>query len=212
MSRIVRYEIRDYKPSAHLPTQEQVDQDRQLALYQIGVEEMWDDVKQVDLIWHHLRFDQELRSQRTPEQLDAVRSYCIALIDEIESLGQDESNFPTNPSALCNWCDYVKICPATKHQIAVEMLPPEQFHADDGVSLVNRWTEMQQRRRELESKAKALKGEEESLADQVIKFATDQGLEQIVGSTHHATVKQEHAVEYPKAGAENRQESEEAVR
>jgi putative RecB family exonuclease len=35
------WEIRDYKTSAYLPTQQQLDRDRQLALYQIGVQHAW---------------------------------------------------------------------------------------------------------------------------------------------------------------------------
>ena len=42
------YEIHDYKTSSHLMVQSEADADRQLALYQIGVQSMWNDVTQVD--------------------------------------------------------------------------------------------------------------------------------------------------------------------
>jgi hypothetical protein len=61
-----------------------------------------------------LRFDQEIVSRRTSEQLDAVRRQCIATIDDIESRGRDEAGFPTCPSYLCNWCEYNALCPATR--------------------------------------------------------------------------------------------------
>jgi RecB family exonuclease len=79
------YEIHDYKTSSHLPTQAEADEDRQLALYQIGLEGMWKDVEAVDLIWHYVRFDTDLVSRRTPDQLQSVREACIAVIDDIES-------------------------------------------------------------------------------------------------------------------------------
>jgi len=107
------YEIHDYKTSSRLPTQAEADADRQLALYQIGVEGMWDDVEGVDLIWHYVRFDREVRSRRSPEQIDAVKRDCIGVIDDIESRGREEENFPTNRSGLCDWCEYQGICPAT---------------------------------------------------------------------------------------------------
>ena len=113
-----------------LPTQEQADEDAQLALYQIGVEGMWDDVEQVDLVWHYVRFDKEIRSKRTPEQLDALRQSRIAVIDDIESRGKDEANFPTRPSRLCDWCDFRELCPATRHAVAVQALPPKEFKDD----------------------------------------------------------------------------------
>jgi putative RecB family exonuclease len=44
------YEIHDYKTSQHLPTQDKKDRDQQLALYEIGIRQMWDDVEKVDLV------------------------------------------------------------------------------------------------------------------------------------------------------------------
>ena len=58
-------EIHDYKTSSRLPKQEDLQTDRQLAFYQMGVEGKWQDVKEVRLIWHYLAFDKELRSSRT---------------------------------------------------------------------------------------------------------------------------------------------------
>ena len=63
------YEIHDYKTSAYLLSQEQVDNDRQLALYHIGVQKKWPDIKSIRLIWHYLAFDRELVSYRTPEAI-----------------------------------------------------------------------------------------------------------------------------------------------
>ena len=66
-------EIHDYKTSNRLPSQEDVKSDRQLALYQMGVGEKWQGVKEVRLIWHYLTFDTEIQSSRTPEQLHQLR-------------------------------------------------------------------------------------------------------------------------------------------
>ena len=106
------HEIHDYKTSRHVPTQEQADADRQLALYQIGVEAMWDDVNEIDLVWHYVRFGKELRSRRTPEQLDRLKAETADLIDEIESRQTHAAGFPPNPSWLCDWCEYRAVCPA----------------------------------------------------------------------------------------------------
>ncbi len=108
------FEIHDYKTARSMPTQAEADSDRQLALYQIGVQATWPEARHVDLIWHYLRFDQEIVSRRTNEQLDAVRQQCIVTIDNIESRSQDEAGFPTCPSYLCNWCEYNTLCPATR--------------------------------------------------------------------------------------------------
>src|SRR5258708_274374 len=60
------YEIHDYKTSSSLPTQEDADQDRQLALYQLGISQRWPDAKKVRLVWHYLAFDKQLVSTRSP--------------------------------------------------------------------------------------------------------------------------------------------------
>src|SRR5687767_8676691 len=58
------YEIHDYKTSRRLPTQAEVDSDRQLALYQMAVARQFPDVRSVRLIWHYLAHDRILTSTR----------------------------------------------------------------------------------------------------------------------------------------------------
>ena len=65
-------EIHDYKTSARVPSQSEVDEDRQLALYQIGVGARFGAQRPVRLVWHYLRQRRMLVSTRTPEQLDAL--------------------------------------------------------------------------------------------------------------------------------------------
>jgi putative RecB family exonuclease len=199
------YEIHDYKTSGTLPTQAEADRDRQLALYQVGLEGMWNDVEAVDLIWHYLRFDTDLVSHRTPAQLQEVREACIARIDDIESRGREEASFPTHPSSLCPWCDFRTICPATRHQYATEALPPEEFAADDGVQLVDRWAEVVETRKTLEADAARLKTLEEELADRVVAFALKEGLERVVGSECRAEIVKASGVEFPRSGSELRE-------
>jgi putative RecB family exonuclease len=106
-------EIQDYKTSARLPSQAQVDEDRQLALYQIGVSERFRG-RPVRLVWHYLRQRRTLVSTRTPEQLDALATDTRALIDRIRS----ETAFEAKPSALCRWCEYREGCPASPERRA----------------------------------------------------------------------------------------------
>jgi len=206
------YEVHDYKTSSYLPTQAEADADRQLAIYQIGVMGMWGDVQDVDLVWHYLRFDKEIRSRRTSPQLEALKAECVALIEDIEDRGQDEANFPTRLSALCDWCDFREICPATKHHVAVEALMPEEFKADDGVRLVDRWAELRERRLALQKQAEALKDEEQQVQEQLVALARREGLESVAGSSHHAAIADVVSIEYPKSGDERRKEFEKTLR
>jgi len=99
-------EIHDYKTGRFVPTQQRLDRDRQLALYQIGVQASHQ-ASSVRLVWHYLLRDHVRVSTRTAAQLDTLRADTIELIDRIES----ESEFAPRPSALCSWCEFRDICP-----------------------------------------------------------------------------------------------------
>jgi putative RecB family exonuclease len=114
VDRIVRardgaVEIHDYKTGRWVPSQQNLDQDRQLALYQIGVQEGFG-AKAVRLVWHYLLRDQVRVSTRSAEQLDALRSSTARLIDRIEA----EADFDPRPSSLCAWCEFRDVCPASR--------------------------------------------------------------------------------------------------
>ena len=206
------YEVHDYKTNRSMPTQQDADADRQLALYQLGVQGMWKDVRGVDLIWHYVRFDKELVSHRIPAQLQELKKQVIATIDDIEGRGREEAAFPTSKSTLCQWCEYREICPATRHQVAVAALPPKKFKADEGVGLVDGWVAIRDERKELEKQAAALKAKEEALQEQLIAFARQQGIESVAGSSHHVDVVAQTVISYPAADDENRPAFEAALR
>lgn len=176
-----QYEIHDYKTSGHLPDQSTLDTDRQLALYQIGVEDRWKDAKKVDLVWHYLVFDKEMRSLRTPEELKALKTQTVELINQIEK-AKKEDNLPPRESHLCEWCQFFSICPTKKHFYQVELLPPEDYLKDGGVKLVNKYINLIQKRKGLESEKKAL--------DELIySYVKNEGLQVIRGSDFKLNVK-----------------------
>jgi putative RecB family exonuclease len=102
-------EIHDYKTSARVPRQVILDRDRQLALYQIGLAERFGEDQPMRLVWHYVATDQVRVSQRSPEQLDSLRSDTAALIDRIRA----ETEFAPRTGPLCRWCEYNDICPAS---------------------------------------------------------------------------------------------------
>ena len=102
-----KYEIHDYKTANALPTQEKMDGDRQLALYSIAIKELYGQDKDVILIWHYLAHNQKIISRRTNEQLEELKEETKKLIRQIEST----TEFPTNKTILCGWCEYKNQCP-----------------------------------------------------------------------------------------------------
>ena len=94
-------DIVDYKTGTTPPSQAQIDEERQLALYQIGVKEFVGERK-VRLVWNYLMSGIEFTSERNEKQLDALKKDTMLLIDEVESA----TVFDKHPSALCNYCEY----------------------------------------------------------------------------------------------------------
>ncbi len=101
------YEIHDYKTSRRLPTQDAVDCDRQLGLYQIALQKERPDARSVDLFWHYMGHDRTLRSTRQPKQLVQLCETTTKLIENIER----EKRFEPHKSPLCDWCEYKPECP-----------------------------------------------------------------------------------------------------
>lgn len=121
IDRVVRatdgsYEIHDYKTGSSLPPRARLEQDRQLPLYQLGVEQSYPDVEQVKLVWHYLVFNKTVESRRTRSQLEALRRDLIGRIDEIEAADA----YPSRPSPLCRWCEFNEICPEAARNTAAE--------------------------------------------------------------------------------------------
>ena len=103
--------IQDYKTSGNLPTQQDIDRDTQLPLYQVAIQDMWPDNNGIELVWHYLQFDTILISHRLPEQLEELRRTYIGKVTRIER-AEELGNFPTNETSLCDWCEYFELCPA----------------------------------------------------------------------------------------------------
>jgi RecB family exonuclease len=106
------YEIHDYKTGKRALSQNAADKDGQLALYQVALENEKDDVKSVKLVWHFLQQDLEIKSERTPKQMEALVADVKKRIDAIQLNIEIGGDFPPKPMILCNWCYYWEECPA----------------------------------------------------------------------------------------------------
>jgi len=198
-------EIHDYKTSNRLPTQEDVNTDRQLAFYQMGVEGKWKDIREVRLIWHYLSFDTEIQSSRTTEELQRLRQETLELIQKIET----DRQFTPKEGPLCNWCDYQGLCPKRKHLITVESLPPNEYLNEEGVTLVNRYVELKERKRLLNEEMDA---ELTKIEEALYAYAQREELEAIFGSDHVAKIKIELKEKYPLKGDSHRKILDEIIK
>jgi len=111
IDRIVRaedgaIEIHDYKTGRYVPSQKDLNQDRQLAIYQLGLSKKYGEDQTYRLIWQFLQRKELRSSSRTREQLDKLRLETIGVIDEIEAA----TEFPVTRNKLCDWCEYKERC------------------------------------------------------------------------------------------------------
>ena len=107
------YEVHDYKTSSNFPTDKEIENDRQLALYAIAIKEIYGKEKDVRLVWHYLSFNKIIHSKRTNEQLENLKKETLRLVKKIEST----DDFSPTKSALCHWCEFKNICPAWGNKI-----------------------------------------------------------------------------------------------
>ena len=198
-------EIHDYKTSGKLPAQKEIDSDRQLAFYQLGVEEKWKGIEEVRLIWHYLAFDAEMRSSRTPEDLEKIRQETFDLIHRIEA----DRHFLPKDGPLCDWCDYQPLCPKRKHLVAVENLSPNEYLQEEGVTLVNRYVELKEKKRILDEEIDA---ELEKIEEALYAYGHREKAESVFGSDHVAKIIVEMKEKYPLKGDPRRRALDELVR
>lgn len=195
------YQIHDYKTSAHLPSQEDADNDRQLGLYQIGVRKKWPDINNIKLIWHYVAFDRELTSSRSDEAISKLVLETTRLIDEIDSA----TDFPPKESGLCDWCEYPDLCPMRKHFYTVEALPMNEYLSEPGVVLVNKYAELKEKASEIEEELGKVK-------EAIFDYARREQVEMIKGSDRKVRVKFDEKLKFPGKNEAERQELEETIK
>lgn len=173
------YYVCDYKTNARMKDQEEADADRQLALYSIWVKDKFKDAKSVKLIWHMLAFNKDAISERTDKQLEKLQQDVCDKIKEIESA----TEFPRKQTGLCNYCVYKSICPSFKHELELKEKTVEEFKKDDGVILVDEYSEVK-------TKLHKLKDREDELKGKLIDYAKQFDVDAIFGSNRIAKVKE----------------------
>jgi len=199
------YEIHDYKTNSRLPLPEYIDNDRQLALYSIGVKNRYPDAKDVRLIWHFVAFDKEIDSTRTDEELEDLKQNTVQLIDTIER----EEQFPTNPSRLCDWCEYKEICREWSHLYSIKNKPANEYLGNPGVQLVNKYAELKAKQKQVKLD---LYAKIEKIEEAIIDFAEKNEHNIIFGSNNQVKIKTTTRYACPSKHSKDREELEKLLR
>ena len=187
------YYVCDYKTNARMKNQEEADEDRQLALYSIWVKDKFKDAKSVKLVWHMLAFNKDAVSERSDEQLKKLQQDVCDKIKEIESA----TEFPRRQSGLCNYCIYKSICPSFRHEFELEKETVEEFKKDDGVVLVDEYSEVKMKLGELKKK-------DEELKAKLVEYGKQLDVDAIYGSNKIAKLKEFEKIVMPENEAKDK--------
>jgi putative RecB family exonuclease len=187
------YEVHDYKTGSTLPSEADLLNDRQLPLYQMGVQRKFPDARDVRLVWHYLAFNQELRSARSPGALESLKSRTVDLIRKIEATRE----FPPTESALCRWCDYQDICPLWTHRLKVAPLPENEFLKDSSVQLVDRLAD-------LESRKNAAEKDLAKVREAILAALEKERATVLAGTHHEVRLTEEESRRFPEPGETGR--------
>lgn len=199
------YEVHDYKTNSRLPLPEYLDNDRQLALYAIGIKDRYPDVKDVKLVWHFLAFDKEVISTRTDQELEDLKKDVICLINKIES----DDKFEASPSLLCDWCEFKPICRQWSHLYSVREKPENEYMADSGVKLVNQYADLKAKKKKFNDE---IDRELEKVEGALISFAENEDVDVIFGSKNKIKIKESEQVKFPYKNSKERNELEKLLK
>jgi putative RecB family exonuclease len=174
-------QIHDYKTSRSIVRQQNLDEDRQLAMYQLGVQQMWPDRKEYELVWHYLAVPERRTSRRTDLDIDTLVESIITLIREIGQ-AHDDDNFPTIETRLCNWCEYMSFCEAKIHPLSVHGKSRQELSGDEVVNLVDQYASHKRN-------IALLQNEAEEIRRRLIHFARENDLTVIAGSDRDVSIR-----------------------
>ena len=198
-------EVHDYKTSGTLPSLEDASADRQAGVYDLAAHHLFPDAHVVRLVWHYLRFDQRLVTERTPLEREALVAELLGDMRRIE----EATDYPPHESALCHWCEFCSVCPAKVHRHKLDTLDAGQRQAEPGVVLVDRLVRL---RAALRAQRRDLETEIEEAEGQLAAYAAEEGLTTVLGSEFEATIDRQPRLSFPAKGDPQREALEKAVR
>ncbi len=171
------YEVIDYKTNSRIKTKEEVDEDRQLAMYSLWVKNKFGDAKEVRLVWDFLAFNKRVDSRRTDEQLEALKKEILRKIEIIENA----ESFPTKPSRLCDWCVYKQICPEWKHLYETEENVKKEEEKTEVAKLVDEHYELKKAEKEIKERV-------EDIKRKLVEYAEKNNAKIILGKERKARI------------------------
>ncbi|MFH1979377.1 MAG: PD-(D/E)XK nuclease family protein [Patescibacteria group bacterium] len=173
------YEIIDYKTAKRMPSQEMLDNDLQLSIYNLGLIKKWPHLSNhtIKLSLYFLKHNEKIETVRTPEDLENTKKEILKIINEIQGLVDRNEEFIATPSGLCGWCGYQEMCPMWKHLYTKENPRIEEKEAK---TAINEYLELKDQNSQNNKRIKALQAS-------ICGFMDQEGLERVFGENGYLT-------------------------
>jgi len=168
--------IVDYKTNQELFTQDDLENNLQLTLYQLAAEQTWFlPVERLTL--YHLRSNTPCSCQpRDKKQLNEARRLVLEVAENIA-----EQRFPATESQYCP-CDFPEHCPYYRQKIAPELKETGILWRMAVDEAVEKYVSLQGQIRELQLQFEEVK-------QMIIDFCQAEGLNRVYGREHAITYK-----------------------
>lgn len=101
-----RFEVHDYKTGRRKGDHADIFDNRQLALYAMGVANGSCAPSDVRLVWHYVQIGKTHEAMHSAEEYASLRRETLSLIARIEK----ERRFPRQRSWVCRWCNFQEVC------------------------------------------------------------------------------------------------------
>ena len=167
--------IVDYKSNQGLFTQDDLENNLQLTLYQLAAEQTWH-LPVEKLTLYHLRSNTPCScAARDEARLEEARRLILTVAENITG-----GDFPAIENQYCP-CDFAEHCPYYRQQLA----PPEETNILRGMAVdeaVEQYVSLQGQIKELESQLEELK-------QLITNFCQAEGLNRVYGKEHAITYK-----------------------
>lgn len=179
-------EIWDYKTGSYFPRGCGDDiVRRQMALYQLGVQSMYPNYTDIELVQYYLKHGEELRCRLREDEMDELaelfRQDVVAILHAVRL-----DDFPPREGTHCTFCDYFHLCPAKRHR---QILESEAGKGGGEKTTMQTAAELAEQYIALDSEVKKLKAEQDALREDIIRAARDLDLSKLSALSGDITVR-----------------------
>jgi RecB family exonuclease len=171
-------EICDYKTGKNLP---QGPRDpyfyRQMGLYQLAVKSIYPQFEQIEQAQYFLKHDEIISHRMSTDELDELAEEMRQ--DVLQTIQAERlDDFPTQEGGHCNYCEFVRLCPAKRHRLIIDA---EEEASETEKASMKSAAELADKYVAVDGQLKQLRAEHDALKEDIIRAASDLGFDTLAG-------------------------------